>query len=333
LHEPTHRALMSCYARSGQRATALRQYEECARVLADELGVEAAEETRELYRRIRDGELVAAIREEGMERVPRRVGACPYRGLSAFREADAPFFHGREAFTARLVEAVHAQPLVAAVVGSSGSGKSSAVYAGLLPRLREEGGWQIVGFRPGGEPFRALSAALLPAVEPDMAETDRLIQAGRLANALEREEVRLLEVVERALARADAAERQLLLADQFEELYTLCPQAETRCRFIDALLAAVAAPGTRGDSSLVLLVTMRADFMGQALSHRPFADLLQEAALMMGPMTRDELRAAIVEPAAKQGAALEPGLVERLLDDVGEEPGHLPLLEFALTLL
>jgi hypothetical protein len=83
----------------------------------------------------------------------------------------------------------------------------------------------------------------------------------------------------------------------------------------------------------VLLLTLRADFMGQALTHRPFADALQEASLLMGPMTRDELKSAIEKPAALQGAVFEPGLVERILDDVGEKPGNLPLLEFALTLL
>jgi hypothetical protein len=83
----------------------------------------------------------------------------------------------------------------------------------------------------------------------------------------------------------------------------------------------------------MLLLTLRADFMGHALAYRPFADALQDAALMMGPMSRDELRRAIEEPAQVQGAAFEAGLVERLLDDVGEEPGNLPLLEFALKLL
>ncbi len=84
---------------------------------------------------------------------------------------------------------------------------------------------------------------------------------------------------------------------------------------------------------MALLQTLRADFMGQALAYRPFADTMQKAALMLGPMTREELRSVIVQPAEKQGAAFEPGLVERILKDVGEEPGNLPLLEFALTLL
>jgi WD40 repeat protein/DNA-binding SARP family transcriptional activator len=334
LRESAHRTLMRLLALAGERSAAIAQYDACCRILADELGVEPEEETMALYARIRDGMVVAAVRVgEGLARPHRVVGACPYRGLSAFREADAPFFHGRQAFTARLDEAVRTQPLVAIVVGSSGSGKSSAVYAGLLPRLRQEGGWQIADFRPGGQPFHALSAALLPALEPGLGETDRLIQAGKLANALQREEVRLVEVIDRVLAKWNGTDRLLLLADQFEELYTLCPQAETRRRFLDTLLAATESVAARRSSALVLLLTVRADFMGHALAHRPFVDALQEGSLLLGPMSCDELRTAIVQPAETQGAALEPGLAERLLDDVGEEPGKLPLLEFALTLL
>ena len=123
--------------------------------------------------------------------------------------------------------------------------------------------------------------------------------------------------------------RLLLLVDQFEEMYTLCPDREARRRFLDGLLTAVGS----SNEHFVLLLTMRADFMGRALAYRPFADALQQASVLLGPMNRDELRAAVEMPAEMQGAAFEPGLVERLLDDVGQEPGTLPLLEFALTLL
>ena len=333
--EEGHRRVMRLLAQSGQRAAAWRQYEACRQALARELGVEPSEQTQLLAERLLEGKAATdrTVVEAGPERTRRKVGACPYRGLAAFREADAPFFHGREAFTERLVEAVHTKPLVAVVVGSSGSGKSSAVYAGLLPRLREEGEWEIVDFRPGGEPFRALAAALMPTLEPDLAATDRLIQTGKLALALEEEEVTLIEIVEQALAQGEGRERLLLLADQFEELYTLCPQPETRRRLLDALLTAAEGAGQGRPSPLVVLLTMRADFMGQALTHRPFVEVLQEGTLMLGPMTREELQAAIEKPAEGQGATIEAGLVERLLDDVGQEPGNLPLLEFALTLL
>jgi hypothetical protein len=249
------------------------------------------------------------------------AGPCPYRGLAAFREEDAPFFFGREGFVERLVESVKGRSVMTAVVGPSGCGKVSTVFAGLLPRLRDEGGWLIAGFRPGSQPFRAQAAALLPFLEREGAG-----QGGELT---------LEQAVGHVLEDSRGVSRLLLVVDQFEELYTLCPDPEVRRRFLDELLAAVGGHGTLGPlgGRFKLLLTLRADFMGQALAHRPFADVLQDASLLLGPMTREELRAAIERPALKQGVLLETGLVERILDDVGEEPGNLPSLEFALTLL
>ncbi|NIV37126.1 MAG: S-layer homology domain-containing protein, partial [Anaerolineae bacterium] len=107
--------------------------------------------------------------------------------------------------------------------------------------------------------------------------------------------------------------------DQFEELYTLCPDPVQRTRFLDLVLAATKEQERVQFPPLVLLLAMRADFMGQALAHRPLADALQAGSLLMGSMNQEELRAAIEEPAGKQGAAFEPGLADRILDDVGEE--------------
>jgi WD40 repeat protein/class 3 adenylate cyclase len=266
-------------------------------------------------------------------RPPRQVGACPYRGLAAFQEADAPFYFGREAFVDDLEQAVRSRQLVTVIVGSSGSGKSSALFAGLLPRLREAGGYRFATFRPGGQPFYALAGALLPLLEPGLSETDHLAETRKLAECLWKGEVSLAQVVERVLEKDASARQVLLVADQFEELYTLCPDSQLQVAFIDELLRTVEASRHSRDGSAVILLTLRADFMGQALAHRPFADALQEASLMLGPMTRQELRVAIEKPAEMQGAAFEAGLVERILDDVGEVPGVLPLLEFTLTQL
>jgi WD40 repeat protein/class 3 adenylate cyclase len=266
-------------------------------------------------------------------RLPRQVGKCPYRGLAAFQEADAAFYFGREGFVNALEHAVRTKRLVAVIVGSSGSGKSSALFAGLLPRLRKAGGYRFASFRPGSQPFHALAAALVPLLESDLSETGRLAETRRLAECMAKGEVSLAQVIERIQQKVPGIRKLLLVVDQFEELYTLCPDPKLQKAFVDELLAAVEAAKVRHDASSVILLTLRADFMGQALAHRPFADALQEASLLMGPMTRAELHMAIEKPAGMQGAAFEPGLVERILDDVGEKPGNLPLLEFTLTQL
>jgi len=262
------------------------------------------------------------------------VAVRPYRGLAAFREADAPFFFGRELATDRLTEAVQKQSITA-VVGPSGSGKSSIVFAGLLPRLRAlpGGDWLIVDLRPGSRPFQALAAALIEWLEPQLSETDRLVETRKLAEALEAGQLDLHDVVGRILEkRAVAGENEkrfLLVIDQFEELYTLNSDPPTQRRFPALLLQAI----HREVTPLAIALTLRADFMAQALADRTLADALQNSDVKLGPMTRAELAQAIAHPAQKLGVNFEIGLVERILNDVGDEPGLLPLLEFALTLL
>ncbi len=335
LDENAHRQMMLLLACSGKRAVALSQYETCRQTLEEELGLEPSEEVQQVYQALLKGERPPGIPDvPGIEpEVKVLVGECPYRGLAAFREQDAPFFYGREEFTEDLYRAVVDKPLVAVIVGSSGSGKSSTVFAGLLPRLRGTDGWDILQLRPGEQPFQSLTSAIMPALEPGLSEGEILEQSSKMALYIEELELPLVNVVKQVLETNPASNRLLLVIDQFEELYTLCPDADTRRRYLDVLLQAASTDGMEPDSPLVLLLTMRADFMGQALTYRPFADALQDASLILGPMNEDELRVAIEKPAEQQGAAFEAGLVERLLDDVGQEPGNLPLLEFALTLL
>jgi WD40 repeat protein len=252
---------------------------------------------------------------------------CPYRGLRPFREEDAPFFFGREAYTATLVKALERRPLVA-VVGASGSGKSSVVRAGLVPHLRRgDSGriWDAVTLVPGNSPLHALAAALVPLLEPEMTEVDRLAEVGKLADYLAEGHVALRDVVTRALEKQPGTDRLLLVADQWEELYTLSQGEHARRRFLDEVLEAT----VQGPLSVVL--TLRGDFFGHVLSYRPFADRLQDAVINLGPMTRDELEQAVEAPAQKVGLIFEPGLVHRILDDVEKEPGRLPLMEFVLT--
>jgi formylglycine-generating enzyme required for sulfatase activity len=252
----------------------------------------------------------------------------PYRGLFAFRPEHAHLFFGRETFTEKLVEATESRSLVA-VLGASGSGKSSVVFAGLVPALRQRPNeqWLITTFRPGQDPFLGLANALVPLLEPDLNK----IQGGRAAYELAtnlREGRPPLGNYLNLIWQSQPEHRLLLIADQFEELYTLCRDPHIRQQFLDLLLDTL---GTGHDTWLRLVLTLRADFLGQALTHRPFADALQEADLKLGPMNRAELTAAVEKPAELQGVRFEEKLVERILDDVGQEEGGLPLLEFALT--
>jgi WD40 repeat protein/tetratricopeptide (TPR) repeat protein len=254
----------------------------------------------------------------------------PYRGLEAFRQEDADLFFGREAFVTELQTAVARKPFVA-VIGASGSGKSSVVFAGLLPKVREE--TAVVHFRPDSRPFRALAYALLPVWRPDLLGNEWLEEARKLAKDLKSGNTQLLEVVNNILQRQPVWNRLLLVADQFEELFTVCPQPDVQRAFIRCLVTAVKSQTGQHRPTFTWLLTMRADFMGQATAERPLADALQDATHILGPMTREELALAVEKPAQASSVQFEPGLVVRVLDDVGNEPGNLPLLEFALTLL
>ena len=251
---------------------------------------------------------------------------CPYRALRPFREEDAPFFFGRETFTDDLEAQVERQSLVA-VVGSSGSGKSSVVQAGLVPRLRRarERVWDILAFHPDVRPFHSLAAALLPMLEPELDEVGRLVKIQDLAGYLADGRLALHDVVARVLEKQRGTDRLLLVADQWEELYTQCVDERTRHRFIDGLLEATAA------APLTAVLTVRGDFFDHALDYRPLDDRLRGSIITLGPMRREELQRAVEEPARAVALNFEPRLLDRILDDVESDPGSLPLLEFVLT--
>ena len=249
---------------------------------------------------------------------------CPYRGLFHFGPGDAEYFFGRKSFIKTLFQATQTRNFIP-LLGASGSGKSSVVFAGLVPKLQQESHWQFTHFRPGSDPFHALALALVPLYTTNLNETERLAQARQLANYLRDGDISLADVVAQ-IQHNYPSERVLVIADQFEELYTLCPDETIRRNFLDKLTT---SPFER--VGMVLVLTMRADFLGNALSYRPFADVLQNTDLKLGPMNREELTEVIEKPAQKLGVTFEAGLVERILDDVESEPGNLPLLEFALT--
>jgi hypothetical protein len=159
-----------------------------------------------------------------------------------------------------------------------------------------------------------------------MGEVDRLGEATKLAEHFRSGTISLYDIVGRILEKQSGTDRVLIVVDQFEELYTLTSDEEARRRFVDELLAASSRAGSKANIAL----TLRGDFVGKALAYRPLSDRLQDAQINLGPMTREELECAIRKPADKIQLEFESGLVKRILNDVGDEPGNLPLLEFVL---
>jgi WD40 repeat protein len=258
------------------------------------------------------------------------IPPCPYPGLAYFGPEDAPRFFGREQAISALVASV-AKRSFTALVGASGSGKSSVVLAGLAPKLIAQGGWRSTYFRIGTEPDKNPFAALARALEPLTGErglSDKLEEVQKLSQKLAAGSISLTNTIGQCRA-ANPGKRVLLIADQFEEVFTLVSDEALRNRFIDTLIAAFPDPKAK-PPDVCLVLTLRADFYNMALRHRPLTDRLQDHVENLGPMTRDELRDAIEKPGGVVNVGFEPGLVDTILDDVERRPGSLPLLQFAL---
>ena len=260
------------------------------------------------------------------------IPPCPYPGLAYFGPNDAHLFFGRDAAIDHLAEAVGRQSLTA-LVGASGSGKSSVVLAGLAPHLNATAAWRFSHFRIGnelgGDPFLALARALVPLYVASDSDTERLRNTKLLATSLQAGELTLADVFAECRSR-NKGRRILLIADQFEEAFILVADEQVRDRFIDVLLKGFPNPAPGSAPDICLIMTMRADFYGLALRHRSLADALQGHVENLGPMKREELQTAIARPAENAKVTFEPGLVETLLDEVATKPGSLPLLQFAL---
>ncbi|MFD8965709.1 trypsin-like peptidase domain-containing protein [Streptomyces sp. NPDC059568] len=266
------------------------------------------------------------LREEIPEYFDGLRPPCPYRGLEAFGEQDAEVFHGRGRESARLLTAVSRHPVVV-VAGPSGSGKSSLVNAGLLPVLHADG-VRTVTLRPvaGQPPRRMLANSLLPLLEPDLGEVERLSAAGRLAGLLDEPE-ELASLAERLLATAG---RLLLFVDQYEEL--VAGEAEQAREFLELLVSLAGAANSVRQDGIRAVLTLRSAALDQLLTVGT-AQLLEHASVLVPPMGREQLREAVRLPAERLGVAFQDGLDERIVRDAIESAAQLPLVEFVLTRL
>jgi WD40 repeat protein/energy-coupling factor transporter ATP-binding protein EcfA2 len=269
-------------------------------------------------------------------------GICPYKGLRFFDVGDAPYFYGREALTQKLIERVQvSKGNFLAVLGVSGSGKSSLLRAGLMYQLQEERRlpgteqWKIRIFTPGEQPLVSLATAFL---DEEITDIERAGQLRKAEAAIKEGATGLARLI-----RASKSPRTVLIVDQFEEVFTPSVKANNRQQFISSLLGALKQTGDK----LCLILAMRDDFLGKCAAYRELADLIQANLVMVTPMSAQELRLAIVEPATKLGRKVEVNLINAILKDLGvkvqyseaggqisePEPGMLPLLEYTLEQL
>jgi hypothetical protein len=260
-------------------------------------------------------------------------GQCPYRGLRVFDVDDAPFFFGRKALVQWLLNEVRpareGQPVnrFLAIVGASGSGKSSVARAGLVAAIKHDAipassRWPVAICRPGPDPLESLAFALSKAADvgqgaPALAELIAEFQ----------ENEKTLHLIARQSLPENAPDMRLVVVvDQFEEVFTLCRKDELREALIRNLL--YAAKVVQGQTLVIL--TMRADFYAKCAAHAELAAAFSDHHVLVGPMTEQELRRAIERPTQLVGCELDAGLVDLLVQDVRHQPGALPLLQHAL---
>ncbi len=256
----------------------------------------------------------------------------PYKGLRPFEETDAADFFGRDTLIQRLLERLAPPSSTGgsqtrpdhrflAVIGPSGSGKSSVVKAGLLPMLRKGGllgsaRWLIAEFTPGADPMAELENALLQVAARPVVDLRTQLYADRLG---------LARVLPRLLPEGDS--ELVLVIDQFEEIFTQALTEAKRAQFLNLLHYAITLPDTR----LHLIITLRADFYDKPLMYPGFGELIRLRTEVVLPLAPAELEETIVSPAERVGVIFERGLAADIAADVSTQPGALPLLEYALT--
>ena len=252
------------------------------------------------------------------------VGAdvSPYRGLAAFQPEDAEQFFGREDLVANLVSRLDRERVLF-VIGPSGSGKSSVVRAGLIPATRAGGiagseHWPVALFSPRADPTAELASQLrrlAAQVRPSGTDGD---EPAPIVGPSEAH--RLGQLVSRASGG------MLMVIDQFEELFTLSARRGQE-RFLETLAAMVDPP----ESRVRVVMAMRADFYGASAAFPWLAERITANQVLVGPMSRADLRKVIEQPGIGAGLSLEDGLVDAVLDDAGDEPSALPLVSHAMA--
>jgi basic membrane lipoprotein Med (substrate-binding protein (PBP1-ABC) superfamily)/DNA-binding SARP family transcriptional activator len=316
LRERSRELVMLALYRSGRHAEALRTYEKLRALLDEELGLEPSPPVRRMQERIllHDPTLIAT------EVAPPPVEfRNPYKGLRPFAEDDAADFFGRDALLERLLDQLRKGSRLIALVGPSGSGKSSVLAAGLIPSLRAgvipgSERWVLAPFVPGAHPLEQLEAVVAKVAGLPIGLAQLLDQRDTNGSPGP------------ALRTMPDDGRLVLAIDQFEEVFSVADE-QVRRRFLNALASAVTEP----DGQVVVVLAMRADYYDRPLTYPSFADVFIPAVMNVLPMTKPELEAAVVSPAERVGVKVDPALLAELVAETADQSGALPLLQYALT--
>ena len=254
----------------------------------------------------------------------------PFPGLRPFQLEESHLFFGREEQTGQLLERLGNTRFLA-VVGASGSGKSSLVRAGLLPQLyggtmvKTSVNWEISIMRPGGDPTTNLARSL---VESDIFEDDSEDQVQLLRTMLSRSGLGLLEAYRRS--DIEPGTNLLILVDQFEEIFRFrqsgSKASEEAADFIELILEA----SWQEELPIYVILTMRSDFLGDCAEFKSLAEAVNEGEYLIPRLNRRQRALAIEGPAKVGGGAMSPRLVQQLLNDIGDDPDQLPILQHSL---
>jgi hypothetical protein len=264
------------------------------------------------------------------------LGENPFPGLRPFSQEEWHLFFGREGQVDEILTKLDRHRFVA-VMGYSGSGKSSLMYCGLIPVLyggfmaRTGPHWKCVTTRPGTSPMRNLAESLLQGSPQfqNAAEEDRKIHRAIVNSVLQSGTNGLAEVSR--FLQSDKEENLFILVDQFEELFRFkdsdAPNAlDESLAFVNLILEAV----SQSESPVYVAIAMRSDFIGDSAVFHGLADAVNQSNYLVPQMTRDEKRLAVEGPVAVGGGRIAPRLVKKLLSDVGDSQDQLPIMQHAM---
>jgi len=313
--------VMTALYRSGRQADALRAFQTYRRTIGEELGIEPSPELCRVEEQVLLHDPRLASRDVNSSLGAHLEIANPFKGLRAFTESDVGVFFGQDRLITDVVRRLGAGDRLLALVGASGSGKSSVIRAGIIPAIRkgavgDPDSWLIAQMVPGSRPFTELEAALLRSTLDAPDSLTELL--GHAEDGLQRAALRMLP---------ERQDRLLLVIDQFEEIFTLVESEEERRRFIRNLEVAIEDPHGR----IVVVIALRADFYNRPLDYARFGSLLGNGVVNTVPLSPDALEEAAEGPAAVAGVRFEPAVLAHLLTDVAGQSGGLPLFQYALT--